>query len=240
MKEIYSKQITEPSFEELKEFAEWYNKKIGNYPVIVGGWAVYCYTKGLGSKDIDVVFVGDETKHVTLSTYFLTHGYSERKRSFFDTEFAKTINIQGGEVEIIIDAVSSKRTIIIEGRKVRIPWSWAIKYNRIYELKGATIYIPNIELLLVYKLGAVLGRNILLRTGIDFDYYRSKVWKDVYDAVSLSKLDMDYKKVGDFLVRSGLNNYRKEIIQIMEDNFDDEMRLLLRGFSLSRIKELLE
>ncbi len=46
MKEIYDPSITDPSLEELKEFALWYNEKIGNYPLIVGGWAVYFYTKG--------------------------------------------------------------------------------------------------------------------------------------------------------------------------------------------------
>jgi hypothetical protein len=41
MRELYSKEITDPSLKELKEFAGWYNEKVGNYPIIVGGWAVY-------------------------------------------------------------------------------------------------------------------------------------------------------------------------------------------------------
>jgi len=66
---------------ELKDFSQWYNEKVGYYPLIVGGWAVYCYTRGLGSKDIDVVFPGSESKHTTLFNYFRTHGYSERSRT---------------------------------------------------------------------------------------------------------------------------------------------------------------
>ena len=71
MKELYAGEITDPSLKELETFAKWYNDKIGNYPVIVGGWAVYCYTAGLGSKDIDVVFPGDASKHATLFAYSL-------------------------------------------------------------------------------------------------------------------------------------------------------------------------
>ncbi len=117
MKELYSNAVTDPSLRELEEFASWYNEKVGNYPIIVGGWAVYCYTKGMGSKDIDVVFLGDAAKHRTLFDYFRAHAYTERSRTFFDKEFVKLVKNQGKEVEVIIDAVSSNRTIIFEDRK---------------------------------------------------------------------------------------------------------------------------
>ena len=32
MKEIYAKDITQPSLNELERLALWYNSKIGNYP----------------------------------------------------------------------------------------------------------------------------------------------------------------------------------------------------------------
>ncbi|MDO8554538.1 MAG: hypothetical protein Q7S22_07050 [Candidatus Micrarchaeota archaeon] len=239
MKELYSEIITDPSLKELEEFALWYNEKIGNYSIIVGGWAVYFYTKGLGSKDIDVVFMGDKTKHVTLFDYFRSHGYVERSRSFFDKEFVKPVKTKLGDVEIIVDAVSSNRTIIFDGKKARLPWSWAVKHSNKHKVGKTMIYIPTIELLIVYKLGAVLGRNINLKTGLDFDYYKSKLWKDVYDIVSLSQLKVDSEKVNSFLKDSGLDLYKDEILQIMEDNFDDESRSLLKNNSLDKIKGLL-
>lgn len=235
MKELYSNSITDPSLSELGEFARWYNEKLGNYPVIVGGWAAYCYTKGLGSKDIDVVFLGDAAKHKTLFDYFRAHGYTERRRSFFDKEFVKLNN----DVEIIIDAVSSNRTIIFEGRKARLPWSWAVRHSSLYDLGNSKIYIPTTELLLTYKLGAILGRNIQLRTGLEFDYYRSKLWKDVYDVVSLSGLTIDQKSVNNFLAKSGLDEYSEEILSVIEDNLDDEIRSLTKNVSLDRIRKTL-
>jgi hypothetical protein len=239
MKEIYASHITDPSLKELEEFASWYNEKLGNHPVIVGGWAVYCYTKGLGSKDIDVVFLGDKTKHVTLSAYFLSHGFAERTRNLFDKEFVKPIKSGESVVEIIIDAVSSNRFITFEGRDARIPWSWAVKHNVEHKIGKSIIYIPTIELLLTYKLGAILGRNLYVKTGIDVNYYRSKLWKDVHDVVSLSELEIDSEKYNRFMKDSGLSQYKEEISQIIEDNFDDEIKSIFKEDSASRIKEIL-
>ena len=239
MKEIYSSKITDPSLNELREFAKWYNEKVGNYPIIVGGWAVYCYTKGLGSKDIDVVFLGDAAKHSTLFDYFRAHGYTERRRTFFDKEFVKLVRNEDIDVEIIIDAVSSNRTIIFDRKEVRLPWNWAVKHSVLYDLGNSKIYIPTIELLLTYKLGAIFGRNMELKTGLEFDYYRSKIWKDVYDVISLTKLKVDPKSVKEYLTKSGLDEYRNEILTIIEDNFNDEMRSLLKDSSLENIRKIL-
>ncbi|MEW6748449.1 MAG: hypothetical protein AB1295_01960 [Candidatus Micrarchaeota archaeon] len=235
MKELYSNAITDPSLDELNEFARWYNEKLGNYPVIVGGWAVYCYTKGLGSKDIDVVFLGDAAKHKTLFDYFRGHGYAERRRSLFDKEFVK---LNDG-VEIIIDAVSSNRTIIFEGRKARLPWSWAVRHSTLHSIGTSKIYIPEIELLMTYKLGAILGRNLLLRTGLEFEYYRSKLWKDVFDVISLSGLKIDQKGLNGFLARSGLDEYANEILNIIRDNLDEEMNSLIKDASVEKLGKLL-
>lgn len=240
MQEIYSSHITDPSLSELEDFASWYNEKLGNHPIIVGGWAVYCYTKGLGSKDIDVIFLGDQTKHASLYAYFLTHGFIERSRSMFDKEFVKLMKTKDTEIEIIIDAVSSNRFITFEGRDARIPWSWAVKYSIEYKIGKSTIYIPTIDLILVYKLGAVLGRNTYVRAGIDINYYKSKLWKDVQDVISLSMLNIDSKKFNKFMIESGLSKYKEEIIQIIEDNFDDEIKSLLKEDSISKIKTILE
>lgn len=239
MKELYSNEITDPSLTELNDFASWYNEKLGNYPVIVGGWAVYCYTKGLGSKDIDVVFLGDAAKHKTLFDYFHAHSYTERRRTFFDKEFVKIVKSHGREVEVIIDAVSSNRTIIFSGKKARLPWNWAVKHSTTYDIGNSKIYIPDIEVLLTYKLGAIFGRNIELKTGFEFDYYRSKIWKDVYDVVSLSNLKINPKTVNKFLEDSELVAYKDEIMTIIEDNFDAEIRSMIKDASLKKIKAIL-
>ena len=239
MKEIYDRRITDPSLEELKELALWYNEKIGNYPVIVGGWAVYFYTHGLGSKDIDVIFAGDKVKHQTLFAYFLTHGFKEKPQGLFDKSFSKKIMVDGEPVEIIVDATSQERIITFERREARLPWAWAFKHIIEHKIGNAIIYIPELELLLVYKLGAILGRNEYVKAGVQVDYYASKIWKDVYDVLSLSALEVDATKFGKFFHESKLDKYKDEIMEIIEDNFNDEMKSMLKGADLSRIREIL-
>jgi hypothetical protein len=239
MKELYDRSITDPSLKELEELAGWYNEKFGNHPVIVGGWATYCYTKGLGSKDIDVVFLESKTMHQTLFAYFSGHGYEEKRRDSFGSEFVKVILAGKRKVDIIIDAVASDRTITFEGKKARLPWSWAMKHSHDHRIGNATIRIPTLELLLTYKLGAVFGRNIQLRTGIETAYYRSKLWKDVYDIVSLAELGIDAGKVEKFLSESGLGEHKGEIMQVIEDNYNEEIGSLLKGASLAKIRKVL-
>ncbi|OIO21205.1 hypothetical protein COV61_04340 [Candidatus Micrarchaeota archaeon CG11_big_fil_rev_8_21_14_0_20_47_5] len=239
MKELYAKEITDSSLKELEEMARWYNEKIGNYPIIVGGWAVYFYIGGLGSKDIDVVFLGDRAKDATLAAYFHSHGYAEKRRDFFDKEYVKKVKAGDREIEIIIDAVSAKRTILFDGKDARIPWSLAAKHNVERKIGSASVCLPTKELLLTYKLGAVLGRSILLKTSPEFDYYRSKLWKDVYDAASLAGLKIEQKTVWGFLGQTGLKKYAKEIMQIIEANFDEEAKSLAGEEGFLKIRGML-
>ena len=239
MKEIYDPSITNPSLEELKEFALWYNEKIGNYPVIVGGWAVYFYTKGLGSKDIDVIFAGAAAKNATLLDYFHSHGFKTRHQSLFDYEFYKQIDVKGQMIEIIIDAASQERVITFDGRRARLPWSLAFKHSVKHEVGKATIYIPELELLIVYKLGAILGRNDYIRAGNRVAHYQAKIWKDVYDVLSLCSLDVDARKVRSFMKTSGLGEFSADILRIMEANFNDETKDMMQGESITRVRKIL-
>jgi len=241
MKEYYSQEITDPSLDELRELARWYNKTLGNHPIIVGGWAVYLYARGLGSKDIDMVFPDAKSMHVTLAYYFASHGYSEKRTSMFDKEFVKKVKTERMEVEIIVDAVAANRIIQIKSGKVSIPWSWVKKNCVDKDIGKAILYIPTLEALLSYKLGAILGRNEQLRQASDpgqVQHFRSKVWKDVYDAISLSQFEVDQKKIEGFLAESGMDKYREEIMQIIEDNYDAEIEGLLSGIPISKIRKI--
>lgn len=76
MKEFHEKRVTEPARQEFIIFTKWLNEHVGHEPVIIGGWAAHAYVHGAGSKDIDIVFPGNEAKHNLLLAYFHTHGYS--------------------------------------------------------------------------------------------------------------------------------------------------------------------
>ncbi len=102
--------------------------------------------------------------------------------------------------------------------------------------------VPSVETLLAYKLGAVLGRNEKLRqetSQAQAQYLRSKVWKDVYDVLGLSGLELDGQKVKKRLEESGLGRYGEEIMQIIEENYDGEMKDILKGIETSKIRGIL-
>lgn len=245
MREAYAREVTDYSLEELRELARWYNDKLGHYPIIVGGWAAYLYTGGLGSKDIDIVFPDGRSMDATLSQYFASHDYKEKFTGVFDNaekELVKRIKTGKRTVEIIVDAVSAKRVILVKGGKVRIPWSWAVKNCVEKDIGKASVYLPTLETLMAYKLGAVLGRQEQLRQQTEpaqVQYFRSKVWKDVYDSISLSKFDLDLKRLNGFLEESGLDKYRQEMIEIIDDYYQDgEIRALLADIQYPRIRKL--
>lgn len=196
MKEFYEPDITEETKKELIDFVKWYNKLVGHEPLIVGGWAAWAYHKSLGSKDIDVVFPGEASKQVTLLEYFQRNDYKQRPTSFFDYEFYKIRKTSGGrEVEVLVDAVSSNRKVIVSGTSVTIPWGFAERFKREYSFsEDAKAYIVEPELLLVYKIGALIGRSKELQTATATQntYFESKLWKDVQDVYGLLKsCDLD-------------------------------------------------
>ena len=97
----------------------------------------------------------------------------------------------------------------MNGTEARIPWAWAEKHSIKHKLKDVDIYIPEIDLLLTYKMGAILGRSNLLSDamGERAAYLRSKVWKDVYDVLSLFQKDVSSEKLAHFLKGSHLDKY---------------------------------
>jgi len=213
MKELYDKAITDASLDELANFAKWMNENVGHTPVIVGGWAAYAYVGGFGSKDIDVIFPNEAVMSKVLADYFHREGYIERRRDFFQKEYYKEVVVKRQKIEIIIDAASGKRIIEVSGTDARIPWAWAEKHSVKHRLEGVEIYVPEIELLLTYKMGAILGRSNLLRAamGERAAYLRSKVWKDAYDILSLFQKGVSSEKLAHFLKNSRLGGYLAEI-----------------------------
>ena len=90
-KELYHDEMTTQSFKELVNFTKWLNKLRGHHPTILGGWAVFFYVKGLGSRDIDVLFPSPRVKHSAVNEYFAHNGYTMNKKDAFSIEFFKEI-----------------------------------------------------------------------------------------------------------------------------------------------------
>lgn len=101
-------------------------------------------------------------------------------------------------VDVLVDAVSSTRNVTVSGTRLIIPWALAEKHKRRHCFaKGADAYLVDPELLLVYKIGALVGRaHYLDVTTTRKAHYQSKLWKDARDVLGiLENCSLDSKKV---------------------------------------------
>lgn len=221
MNGFYYEELTQASFKELLNFASWMNEFFGYYPTIVGGWAVWCYTSGLGSRDIDVVFPDASSRNKALARYFFYNGYEE-VGTFLEKRYVKKIETEKGPEEIIVDACTASDRRVIKALGLTLPWKWAVNYSQKHKLEGDNyIYIPVPELLLTYKIGAAMGRRETLKTARETDYLESKIWKDLHDVASLAKtLDVESGKLQDFLDDSGISKYIERFIEMLEARED--------------------
>ena len=215
MKADYYKEITDKTLEELASFAEWMNKHFGHEPLIIGGWAVWVYAKGLGSRDIDVVFTEPKTKSLALKTFFEAHGWlqlSEIKRN----EFGKQVRTAQGMETVTLDVLTKGDVFRVKNLNIQAPMTLALKNSKRVDLGKAAIYVPVPELLIVYKVIAELGRRQMLKTamGERARKLESKMWKDCYDVVSLlAKTKLDREKLKAFQEKTGLQKHLGRFIE---------------------------
>lgn len=194
--EFYPSDLLNATRKEFMNFVGWYNGTVGHEPLIVGGWAVYIYVpEGRGSRDIDVIFPGASTMDVTLRQYFRIHGYEERTIDLFGgRQFVKTlVTDKGNRVELNIDATLADTVVTDRNTGIRLDWSLAQKNCTRKEIDaGIFVYVPITELLVVYKLGALIKREKAMAVAADTGYYLSKILKDVHDVVQLyTKYEFD-------------------------------------------------
>lgn len=218
---LYNDEIIEASYSEMVALAKWMNKYHAHYPTIVGGWAVWCYTKGLGSRDIDVVFLSREAKHATLITFLKSSGYEEAG-TLFEKRFVKKIKTKLGMEEVIIDACSVEDlNRLKENDEIILPWSWAAKYSNKFELEpNVFVNLPRLEVILLYKTKAVLDRKFDLMKVGSSGYLESKIWKDFHDIASLLRCDLDKKFLERLSKDANYTDYFNKALDLLASRED--------------------
>ncbi len=221
MNEHYYDEITSASFKEMVALARWLNKVHGHYPVIVGGWAVWCHAKDLGSRDIDIVFPNRTTKHEALLKFFEAHDYTES--GLFEKEFFKEVKFGDKKEKIYIDACSPEdRNYLKENNSIELPWQLAIKHSEKFELEpGVFIYVPRAEAILMYKTKALLDRRYDLRSAGSSPFIESKIWKDFYDmAILMKKSKIDIRFLRELLKQNKFAEYFVVGLELLAERKD--------------------
>ena len=206
MLERYVGDMTDLSLEELRNFAGWMNSILGYSPTIIGGWAVYFHSPGLGSIDIDVVLPSWEIKDRVINKYLAANGYEVRRKAFGVWEIVKFL-VPGEEgSETYLDVCTLQDKNIVHGSGVEVPWSIATEWQREVEIEDGRIYIPDPEPLLVLKAKAAWDRNFDVLSGDPDEFKKDKVKKDRYDIISLLKTcDLRFEVVEEIIGKYGFS-----------------------------------
>jgi len=147
MTEIYGPAICEKSFKEMLKFVYAANK-IGEFPLLFGGWAVYHYNQYAGSKDID--FAVSDEKFEELYDVLVNDGYTISENRLFKDGIIFDLYERSGEIHPEAPALR----LLYKGSER----AYLKKYNSIQA--GGEVLIPSKPMLLYFKINALSARNV--------------------------------------------------------------------------------
>jgi len=170
------------SYQELLDLLLWFHHQ-GPIPIIIGGWAVFCYNSYIGSVDIDLV--GPSMGGLFDATLYL--GTSFRKPIYESEELR-------GYMEIDACTYENDKRSFKENPEKELPYALCSREGMLTPVTlghNCEAVIPNKSLLFLYKLKALRDRQYDLREkGAILSYeraewLRSKIVKDGSDLISL-------------------------------------------------------
>ena len=192
--------LTELSFKELANITKLFNIH-GLTPIIVGGWAVYHYTKGAKSIDVDLVLPSKHAIQI-FEKYCGQRGFKKDKAARIRVLFKKEVGVKPQKQEIELDIFTlTDKNVLASNKSIEIPWQLAEKYSEEWQLeKNTTARVPAKEVLLLYKTAAFIDRQFKLRTWANLskvtrDRLKAKIAKDKEDIKSLLNLSIDKEKL---------------------------------------------
>ena len=187
--ENYSEELTRESYKELQRLAFWSNR-MGPEFYLIGGWAAWYYHRGLGSRDIDVVFPDSGLLDSFLQTYYKQNGY-ECVMGLLSKRFRKRVKVGSRTVFVEIDAASmDEGPPLKEDPSKSIPFSALKAFHGEWQIGPAAVKIPLPELLILMKVKAHRDRSWALDheaiAPVEIAYLRGKIWKDEVDIRNLT------------------------------------------------------
>ena len=188
----YDPEITSKSREELNKFVNRLNETMGYYPTVIGGWAVYYYTKDNMSQDIDIVVYDEETyyKHI-VPDYFEKFGFTERNLDTTSARYHKDMVLKDGRKETIhFDVMLGDIPNVIKGLNITKDWNLILQNQKEVIFDGGKMYVPIPEALVTFKIIAAQERKYDMKYESEdeiISWFQDKIKKDYLDIAGLVK-----------------------------------------------------
>ncbi len=231
-KELYSTEITSESKKELQKFSKWMEKSHGDWPTIIGGWAVWSYyDQGFGSRDIDLVLPNNNwIEQIMKKEYFVmseVKPYQFEGEFFGEIHYGKPIKHKNEQDDIIFFDLISAETPREdnESLNVVVDWNWVFDSQKKKPIgNDSFINVPELELLITLKMIGGLSRIRTLSRAQDPTYWRSKIWKDCYDVANLVyHIKPKKEKLKEYFIKTNLT---KELTEEFLEAYDNRQDVL--------------
>lgn len=191
--------LAKHSYQELQDLLLWFHHQ-GPIPIIIGGWAVFCYNSYIGSVDIDLVGPSmGGLFDATLEGFERERGYQAVTSGplYLGTSFRKPIyelEELRGYMEIDACTYENDKRSYKENPEKELPYILCSRDGMLTPVtlgNNCEAYIPKKSLLFLQKLKALRDRQYDLREqgavlGFErAEWLRSKIVKDGSDLISL-------------------------------------------------------
>ncbi len=206
--------VLDQSKKYLEEFLPYLRQKLPYEPIILGGWAVYAFTKKQKSVDVDVLL--KDKKDIELLKPFFT----ERKFKLEeDSQGNVTFELETQKHEykgITLESIIFDLMLVTEpntlhsNKNISVPWQLCYDFNEKAKLNGTEILAPTKELLIILKTKALLDR--------EYDKYKLKNFTNKqWLRRKEFKIEKDKQDIKD-LFEVGVNQTQIELI-LSKTNF---------------------
>ena len=210
-----SEPITDQSKAYFEKFLVFCNS-IRLSPIIVGGWAVWAHTQFEYSVDVDFV-LRSEAELVKLRPFFDQEDFKRETNG--GISFVKKISDEGlGSYllkHMIFDvALFSDKNTLSENKNIDVPWSLLENNTESKTIEGISIEIPSRELLIVFKVKAIIDRSHKLaelrsisgslrpskKTMLRYEFKIDKDRRDVQNLIKAGPIDQ--LKIDEILAKT--------------------------------------
>ncbi len=241
-REGYTPELTSKSRTELQKFSKWFHaNQGGNWPTVIGGWAVWSYhPDGLGSRDADLIFPTDNwIENMMKKTYFPGNGFQEYKIGdpiFGESHYGKPIG--AGDI-VFFDLISAEIPRVDSvNMGVIVDWNWVYESEQTEPIgNNASINVPELEFLISLKIIGCISRRRKLQLTFDKSYFLSKIWKDCHDVANLTNhLNPSSEKLYKNFTRTNID---KKLIHEFLEICDGQKTALDEGNSTMKPLEAL-